>query len=160
MRATHKTIKAVTESIEHFRFNSGVARLYEFLNALRTAKAEGASPAVLAARAEALSALARLISPFTPHLAAEAGAHLGGAGLVVDAPWPEYDAGLAADDEIVLPVQVNGKRRTEVRVAPGTGQAEVEKIALSDADVRRHLEGLTVRKVIVVPDRIVNIVAG
>ena len=160
MRATHKTIKAVTESIEHFRFNSGVARLYEFLNALRTAKAEGASPAVLAARAEALSALARLIAPFTPHLAEEAWASLGGAGMVVDAPWPEYDARLAADDEIVLPVQVNGKRRTEVRVAPGTGQAEVEKIALSDAAVRGHLGGQTVRKVIVVKDRIVNIVAG
>jgi leucyl-tRNA synthetase len=160
MRATHKTIKAVTESIEHFRFNSGVARLYEFLNVLKAAKAEGASPAVLAARFEALSALARLIAPFTPHLAEEAWARLGGEGMVVDAPWPEYDAGLAADEEIALPVQVNGKRRTEVRVAPGTAQAEVEKIALSDADVRRHLEGLTVRKVIVVPDRIVNIVAG
>ena len=160
IRATHKTIKAVTESIEGFRFNSGVARLYEFLNALRTAKAEGASPAVLAARAEALSALARLITPFTPHLAEESWARLGGEGMVVDAPWPDYDRALAADEELVLPVQVNGKRRAEVRVAVGTGQAEVEKIALSDEGVRRHLEGLTVRKVIVVPDRIVNIVAG
>jgi leucyl-tRNA synthetase len=160
VRAAHKTIKAVTESIEGFRFNSGIARLYEFLNALRAAKAEDASPSVLAARAQALSALARLIAPFTPHLAEEAWARLGGEGMVVDAPWPDYDPALAADDELVLPVQVNGKRRTELRVAPGTDPAEVEKIALSDEDVRRHLEGLTVRKVIVVKDRIVNIVAG
>ncbi|MGZ8363805.1 MAG: leucine--tRNA ligase, partial [Caulobacteraceae bacterium] len=101
LRALHKTIQAVTNSIEEFKFNSGVAKLYEFLNALRGAKAEGASPALLAARAEALSALARLIAPFTPHLAEECWVRLGGEGLVVDAPWPAFDQKLAADDEIV-----------------------------------------------------------
>ena len=81
--------------------------------------------------------------------------------MVVDAPWPDYDPALAADDEVVLPVQVNGKRRGEIRVPRGRGPAEVEKIvACRSGRSQRHLEGLTVRKVIVVKDRIVNIVAG
>jgi leucyl-tRNA synthetase len=80
--------------------------------------------------------------------------------MVVDAPWPQADATLAADDERVLPIQINGKRRGEIKVKVGTSDAEVEKIALADAAVLGHLEGLTVRKVIVVKDRIVNIVAG
>jgi leucyl-tRNA synthetase len=159
-KGAHRLIGFVTDSIEGFRFNSGVARLYEFLNMLKAAPAEGASQGVLAARAEALEILARLISPFTPHLAEEAWAHLGKAGMVVDAPWPKADPALAADDERVLPIQINGKRRGEIKVKAGTAETEVEKIALADAAVLGHLEGLTVRKVIVVKDRIVNIVAG
>jgi leucyl-tRNA synthetase len=159
-RATHKLIKAVTEGIEGFRFNSSVARLYEFLNRLKAAPADGASPAVLGARREALSVLARLISPFTPHLAEACWERLGGEGMVVNAPWPVFDPALTADDEVVLPVQINGKRRGEIRVAVGAADADVQNIVLADEAVRRHLDGLTVRKVIVVKDRIVNIVAG
>ncbi len=80
--------------------------------------------------------------------------------MVAEAAWPAFDPALAAEDELVLPVQVNGKRRGEIRAAPGTSEADVEKIALADAAVQRHLEGLNVRKVIVVKDRIVNIVVG
>lgn len=159
-RATHKLIKAVGESIEGFRFNSGIARLYEFLNVLKDFKADGASPSVLAARAEALSVFARLIAPFTPHLAEECWVKIGGEGMVVDAPWPTYDAALATDSEVVLPVQINGKRRGEVRAARDADEAAVRELALSDPAVSVHLAGLTVRKVIVVPGRIVNIVAG
>ena len=159
-KSAHKLIGFVTDSIEGFRFNSGVARLYEFLNALKAAPAEGASQGVLAARKEALSILARLVAPFTPHLAEEAWASLGGEGLAVDAPWPKADAALAADDERVLPIQINGKRRGEIKVKAGLAEAEVEKIALADPAVLAHLEGVTVRKVIVVKDRIVNIVAN
>jgi leucyl-tRNA synthetase len=164
-KGAHRLIGFVTDSIEGFRFNSGVARLYEFLNMLKAAPAaqadgSAATQGVLAARAEALEILARLISPFTPHLAEEAWASLGKSGMVVDAPWPKADAALAADDERVLPIQINGKRRGEIKVKAGTAEAEVEKIALADAAVLGHLEGLTVRKVIVVKDRIVNIVAG
>ncbi|HEY5410707.1 MAG TPA: leucine--tRNA ligase [Caulobacteraceae bacterium] len=158
-RATHRLIKSFTEALEGFRFNSGIARLYEFLNILRGLPAEGATPGALAARAEALSALARLIAPVTPHLAEECWARIGGEGLVAQAPWPEYDPTLAAEDVVILPVQVNGKRRAEIRVAPGTLPAEVEKLVLADPEVIRRLEGLEVRKVIVVKDRIVNIVA-
>jgi leucyl-tRNA synthetase len=159
-KAAHKLIGFVTDSIEGFRFNSGVARLYEFLNALKAAPAEGGSNAVLAARAEALNILARLVAPFTPHLAEEAWAKIGGEGMVVNAPWPKADPALATDDERVLPIQINGKRRGEIKVKAGASDDEVQKIALADPNVLAHLEGVTVRKVIVVKDRIVNIVAN
>jgi leucyl-tRNA synthetase len=157
-RATHKTIKAVTDSIEQFRFNSGIARLYEFLNILKTFQAVDAG--VANARAEALSVLARLIAPFTPHLAEECWVRIGGDGMAVDAPWPVADPALTVDAELVLPVQINGKRRAEVRVPADADEAAVREKALADPAVTVHLEGQTVRKVIVVPGRIVNIVAG
>ena len=159
-RATHRLIKSFTEALEGFRFNSGIARLYEFLNALKSLPADKATGDGLAARAQALAVLARLVAPVTPHLAEECWARIGGQGLVAEAPWPEYDPALAAEDVVVLPVQVNGKRRAEIRVPPGTLPAEVEKIVLADPEVTRRLEGLSVRKVIVVKDRIVNIVVG
>jgi leucyl-tRNA synthetase len=159
-KAVHKLVKAVTESIEGFRFNSGIARLYEFLNILKDFKAEGASPAVLAARAEALSVFARLIAPFTPHLAEECWVLIGGEGMAVNAPWPTFDPALAEDAEVVMPVQVNGKRRGEVRAAKDAPEDTVRALALADPGVSVHLEGMTVRKVIVVPGRIVNIVAS
>jgi leucyl-tRNA synthetase len=155
-QAAHRLIDNVTDGIEQFRFNSAIAKLYAFLNALKASKAGGE------ARAEALSILARLIAPFTPHLAEECWARLnnGSAGMVCDAPWPKADPTLTAQDEVVLPVQVNGKRRGEIRAPAGASSADVEKIALADANVAAHLEGLTLRKVIVVQDRIVNIVAN
>jgi len=158
--ATHKLIKAMTEAIESFRFNSGIARLYEFLNLLKAHPARGASPGVLAARQEALSAFARLIGPFTPHLAEECWARIGGTGMVVEAEWPAFDPALTADAEKILPVQVNGKRRGEITAPAGAEPAEVEKMVLDDPEIARRLEGLTIRKVIVVKDRIVNIVAA
>jgi leucyl-tRNA synthetase len=157
---THRTIKAVTEAIEGFRFNSGIARMYEFLNKLKEFPAENASPAILNARHEALSAFARLISPFTPHLAEEAWARVGGEGMVAVAAWPDFDPALTEDAVRILPVQVNGKRRGEISAPAGAEPADVEKMVLDDPDIARRLEGLTIRKVIVVKDRIVNIVAG
>ncbi|WP_395673695.1 leucine--tRNA ligase, partial [Phenylobacterium sp.] len=158
--ATHKLIKQVTEAIESFRFNSGIARLYEFLNLLKANPSAGASPALAAARHEALSAFARLIGPFVPHLAEECWARIGGAGMVVEADWPQFDPALTEDAVRVLPVQVNGKRRGEISAPAGAEPSEVEKIVLDDPEIARRLEGLTIRKVIVVKDRIVNIVAA
>jgi leucyl-tRNA synthetase len=159
-RATHRLTRAMTEAIETFRFNSGIARLYEFLNLLREHKAEGASAAVLAERAEALSVFARLIAPFTPHLAEECWARIGGEGMVVFTPWPAFDEALTREAEVTLPVQVNGKRRWEIRAPAGAEPADVEKMLLDDPQTARRLEGLTIRKVIVVKDRIVNIVVA
>jgi leucyl-tRNA synthetase len=155
--ATHKAVKAVTEAIEGFRFNSAIARLYEFVAAVRASRAQ---PGSWAARAEALSALARLVAPFAPHLAEECWRRLGEAGLIAQASWPLWDPALAEDDEKVLPVQINGKRRGEVRAPAGTPSEEVEKLVMQDAEIQKRLEGLTVRKIIVVPDRIVNVVAA
>jgi len=154
-RAVHKLIKAATEGLEGFRFNSAVAQFYAFLNALKKHQAAG-----VAARTEALTTFVRLISPFTPHLAEACWERLGGEGLVVDAPWPAFDPALAADEALVLPVQINGKRRGEIRAPAGAPEADVRRIALDDAGVQKHLDGVTVRKVIVVQDRIVNIVVG
>ncbi len=159
-KTTHKTIKQVSQGIEQFRFNVAVANLYEFVNELR--KHEGAGdPELTAARAEALGALARLIAPFMPHLAEECWARLGGEGLVCDAPWPVADPALAAADTVVLPIQVNGKRRGEIEAARGAGLTaeEAEARAREVPAVGKALEGKAVRKVIVVPDKIINIVA-
>ncbi|MEM8988610.1 MAG: leucine--tRNA ligase [Pseudomonadota bacterium] len=158
-RASHGAIAGITDDIEHFRFNKAIARLYEFVNAIKTAELTD-SAADAAARGEALSALVRLIAPYAPHLAEECWTALGGAGLVCDAPWPEADAALLVQDEIVLGVQVNGKRRGEIAVPKEADAQAVEAIAMADAGVQRHIEGKTVRKVIVVPGRIVNIVVG
>ncbi|MEO0694870.1 MAG: leucine--tRNA ligase [Pseudomonadota bacterium] len=154
-RATHSAIDGVTDDIENFRFNKAIARIYEFVNALR--KAEGAHDWV---RAEALGSLTQLIAPFTPHLAEECWACLGREPFVCDVPWPSADPGLLVDDTVTLAVQVNGKRRGEISVPTDASKADAEKLALADPDVMRHTEGKTVRKVIVVPGKIVNIVVG
>ena len=147
----------MSEAIEGFRFNSGVARLYEFVAAL---KACPRGPETDPTRREALSVMARLISPYAPHLAEECWAALGETGLVATAPWPEWDAALVVDDEKILPVQINGKRRGEVRAPAGASVQVVEDLVRGDVEITRRLEGLTLRKIIVVPDRIVNLVAN
>jgi len=159
-RETHAAIEAVTREIEGFGFNRAIAKVHEFVNTLRKASEMLSGADGLAARAEALCVLARLIAPFMPHLAEEMWGRLGGAGFVCEAPWPEADADLIAVDKQVLPVQVNGKRRGEVTLAAGAAQQDVEAAALAEPAVARFLEGKTVRKVIVVPGRIVNVVAS
>ena len=156
-RATHKAIKSVTEAIEGFRFNSAVARLYEFVAIVRNARASTVTPEV---RREALAALARLVAPFAPHLAEECWRRLGEGGMIVHAAWPAWDANLVADEERILPVQINGKRRGEIRAPSGATAADVEALLFADPEIAKKLEGLTIRKVIVVPDRIVNVVAA
>ena len=155
IRETHKAIKAVSEGVSGFRFNSAIAKLYAFVATIRDHGSAGG-----AARREALSALTRLIAPFTPHLAEECWTRLGEEGMVLDAPWPVHDPALAADDEVTLPIQVNGKRRGEIRVARGLEPAAVEAIVMADPEVLARLEGQAVRKIVVVKDRIVNLVVG
>ena len=153
-RATHAAIAGITDDIDHFRFNKAIARVYEFLNALKKE-----SDASEWDRAEALSVLTRLVAPFVPHLAEECWETLGGTGLVCDAPWPVADKSLLTSDQVVLGVQVNGKRRAELEIDADADKETIEKAALSMEAVTRHIEGKTVRKVVVVPGRIVNIVA-
>jgi leucyl-tRNA synthetase len=159
-RSVHKAIKAVGEEIERLGFNRALARLYELVNALspHAAKAAEADASARAALREGLEALTKMIAPMMPHLAEECWATLGGEGLVANQPWPRFDAALVVDDEIVLPVQINGKKRGDLTIARDADQSAVEAAALSLDVVRAALDGKTPRKVIVVPQRIVNVV--
>lgn len=156
-KAAHKAAKAVTEGFESFRFNAAIAKLYEFVNILRASDLQKTGSA---AKREALTILAGLIAPVTPHLAEEGWARLGHDGLIAEATWPDHDPALATDDVYTLPVQVNGKKRGELQVPNGASEAEIREMALADEGVKRHLDGVTVRKVIVVPNRILNFVVG
>ena len=154
----HRAIQHVTDDIEHFRFNVAVAKSYELVNAI--ARLKGQDEGALFARGEALRILTQLISPFMPHLAEECWETLGFEGFVATAPWPVADPQLAARTTITLPIQVNGKKRAEIEAAKGAAEADVRELALAHPAVAQFLAGQTVRKVIVVPDRIVNIVAN
>ncbi len=155
---THRAIQSVTDDIEAFRFNVAVARCYELVNAIT--KLKGEDDASIFAREEALTILAQLISPFMPHLAEECWERLGFFGFVATAPWPVADPALAARNTVTLPIQVNGKKRAEIEAPKGAPEADLRELALQHAAVKPFLEGVTIRKVIVVPDRIVNIVAN
>jgi leucyl-tRNA synthetase len=154
----HRAIQSVTDDIEGFRFNVAIARCYELVNAI--AKLKGEDEASVFARGEALTILSQLIAPFMPHLAEECWETIGGQGFVATAPWPIADPALAARTTITLPIQVNGKKRGEIEAPVGAPEAEVRELALALPSVAQFLEGQTIRKVIVVPGRIVNIVAG
>lgn len=154
----HRAIQSVTDDIENFRFNVAVARGYELVNAI--AKLKGDDEGAVFAHGEALRILTQLISPFMPHLAEECWETLGGEGFVATAPWPVADPALAARNTVTLPIQVNGKKRAEIEAPKGAAEADVRALALQHAAVKPFLEGVTVRKVIVVTDRIVNIVAN
>jgi leucyl-tRNA synthetase len=154
----HRTVAAITDDIEGFRFNVAVARCYELVNAI--AKTKGADAASVFARGEALRLLSQLIAPIMPHLAEECWERLGFEPFVASAPWPKADPALAAQTTVTLPIQVNGKRRGEISVAKGAGEQEVKELALAHPGVAPFLAEGAVRKVIVVPDRIVNIVVA
>jgi leucyl-tRNA synthetase len=151
-RATHRAIDAVTRGIEGFAFNKAVAELYTLTNAV----AKSAAPA--AARADSLRTLAQLMAPMTPHLAEEIWSLLGGQGLVAATPWPVADPALLETDTVTLPIQVNGKRRSEITVPRDLDAAGIRAAVLADAAVRRALAGGPPKKLIVVPGRIVNVV--
>jgi leucyl-tRNA synthetase len=156
-RIAHRTAKSVGKAIEEFRFNVAVAQLYEMVAALRKAPS---GEAELPARSEALGILVRLIAPFAPHLAEEAWERLGGEGLCALAPWPQPDEAMAAETTVTVAIQINGKRRSEIEITPELSQDEAQKLALADERTRRSMEGLSLRKFIYVPGRIINIVAG
>jgi len=159
-RRTHKTIAAVDEDLVDFRFNRAVARLRELTNAIAEAgEAGGDVPGLGAALREALESLVLMLGPMTPHFAEEAWAALGHDTLVVDTAWPVADPALTVDDSVTMAVQVNGKVRGQITVPKDSDREAAEQAALGEPGVVRALDGKTVRKVIVVPNRIVNVVA-
>jgi len=151
-RKRDQTVHAVAGDIEALAFNKAVARIYELASAI-----DKAPPS--ASRSAAIRAILLLVSPMMPHLAEEGWAALEGEGLVAEAPWPAVDPALLVEDEVTIAVQVKGKLRDTLTVAKGLPNPELEALALASDKVQRALDGASVRKVIVVPDRLVNIVA-
>ncbi|OLP60395.1 leucine--tRNA ligase [Xaviernesmea oryzae] len=157
----HKTLKAIQNDLDNLAFNKAVARLYEFVNALAgplTQATAGTDESLRAALKDAVSILVRLIAPMTPHLAEECWSVIGGEGLAATAAWPAFDDRLVVENEVTLPVQINGKKRGDLTIARDADQSAVEQAVLAMEVVQAALEGRTPKKIIVVPQRIVNVV--
>ncbi|MGZ5792914.1 MAG: leucine--tRNA ligase, partial [Croceibacterium sp.] len=150
-RKTHQAIAAVADDIEALAFNKAVARIYELASAI-----DKAAPS--ADRNAAIRTVLLLAAPMMPHLAEEGWAALGEQGLVADAPWPEADTALLVEDEVTIAIQHKGKLRDTLTAPKGASKEALEALALGSEKVQRSLDGAEVRKVIVVPDRLVNIV--
>ncbi|MEE8175297.1 MAG: leucine--tRNA ligase [Gemmatimonadota bacterium] len=152
-RALHRAIKKVTEDLERLSYNTAIAALMDYVNALRS---EGRTPSLPEVRP-----LIIMLAPVAPHIAEELWERIGGEPSIFDhATWPAYDPAKLEEDKVDIPVQVNGKLRATVRVARGASREAVEELALRDENVRRHVEGATIRKVVHVPDRLINLVVG
>ena len=152
-QATHRAIEWVTDDLEHLRFNRAVARLYELTNEISSA------PSSCQSRREALETLVLLFAPMMPHLAETCWRELGQEALVVETPWPKADPELVKSETLTIAVQVNGKRRGEIEISVTASEDEIRDLALELGPVQRALDGKAPRRVIVVPGRIVNVVA-
>jgi len=158
-RATHKALDAVSKDIEALRFNRAVAHIYEFANTLSAIQDDDSEDIAWAVR-EALETMTILFGPMMPHLGEECWKELGESdALLAEMPWPKADAALLIDDTVTIAVQVNGKRRDELTVARDAPKEDIEAAALRLENVLRAIEGRDIKKVIVVPQRIVNVVA-
>ncbi|TAL30969.1 MAG: leucine--tRNA ligase, partial [Alphaproteobacteria bacterium] len=154
-RKIHGTIHDMTQDLERFHFNKAVARLRELSNALEdfsTAKGDGA---VLK---EGCEALVKLMAPMMPHIAEELWQHLGHKEMIVDTAWPEADKAYLANDTATIAIQVNGKLRATITLPRDAAQHDAEKAALDEPAVQKAMEGKAPKKVIVVPNRIINVV--
>ncbi len=163
-RLTHRTIRKVTEDIEReFQFNTAIAALMEFVNGLYKFTAEtkeanktGEAPALR----EAIEALILLLSPFAPHIAEELWAVTGHAAGLARQRWPVYDAALIQEEVLTIPVQVNGKVRSKLSVPAEWSREQVVAASQADVKVREWTQGRTVKNVVYVDKRLVNIVVG
>ncbi|UCF40202.1 MAG: class I tRNA ligase family protein, partial [Gemmatimonadota bacterium] len=152
-RKLHQTIHGVGADLEALRYNTAIAKLMEYVNVLRAGVKGGAgTPSAL------LEPLAVMLGPLAPHLAEESWERLGYDTSVFDARWPRYDEALAQEEQLELVVQVNGKVRGRLRVAPGLSQDEAVERAMAAEAVQRFVKGKPLRKTIYVPDRLVNLV--
>ena len=167
-KAAHKAVKAVGDDIEKLAFNRGVARLYELVNTvagpLQQVASGNADDALKGAVRDATEKLILMLAPMMPHLAEQCLAALGGTidgreTLAARSAWPVFDPALVVENEIVLPVQINGKKRGDLTIARDADQASIQQAVLELDFVKAALNGGSPKKVIVVPQRIVNVVA-
>ncbi|WP_026619494.1 leucyl-tRNA synthetase [Ensifer sp. WSM1721] len=161
-QAAHRTLKAVEADYDKLAFNKAVARIYELVNTLAaplTQVAGGkADPVLTAAVKDATAILINLIAPMMPHLAEECWREIGGDGIMAERPWPKFDGALVMENEITLPVQINGKKRADLTIARDADQSAIESAVLALDAVKTALNGGSPKKIIVVPQRIVNVV--
>jgi leucyl-tRNA synthetase len=150
-KLVHKTIRKVTHDIESLRFNTGISTMMILTRHL----AEQSPPP-----REGVKALVLLLSPYAPHIAEELWQRLGGATSLAYEPWPAFDEALCRDDIVEIAVQVNGKVRGRIEIAPDAGEDEARRAAEAEASVQTFLAGKTVKKFLYVPGKIVNIVVG
>ncbi|WP_026261150.1 leucine--tRNA ligase [Kiloniella laminariae] len=155
-RTVHKAIAAISENIESFRFNAAVAKIYELTNSIGQFKTSDSSDKWV--MRDALETLVSLVSPMMPHLAEELWQQLGYSEMIVDKAWPEFDENLIKDQNINLPVQVNGKLRATINIATDADDDTIKAVAMAEEAVIRSIGDKQVRKVIIVKNRIVNIV--
>jgi leucyl-tRNA synthetase len=156
-RFSHVSIRAIAKDIENFHFNNTIAQLYKFTNALNSFVADGSDGDAYALR-EAIETIVLVTSPMIPHLAEEMWALIDGEGLVADAPWPDARPELMEETTVTIAIQVKGKLRDTIEVEKDMDQDALEKLALATDKIQHAIAGQTVRKVIIVPNRIVNIV--
>lgn len=155
-KAVHQTVAEVTKDLERLAFNRAIARIYELTNQITAHKdAAALSDGVMH---QALSHLVQLAAPMIPHLMESCWRLLGHDGLCAQAPWPIADASVLEDDEIIMPIQINGKRRAEITIAKTANNDEIETLALANPKVKNVIDGKQIKKIIIVPKRIVNIV--
>ena len=151
-RKLHQTIAGISEDIEALSFNKAIAKIYELTNAI-----DKAEPST--SRDTAIRTIVRLVAPMAPHLAEEGWRALGETGMVADAPWPEADSALLVEEKVTIAIQINGKLRDKLSTAKGASKADLKALALASEKVLRLLDGTAPKKIIVIPDRLVNIVA-
>ncbi len=158
-KVVHATIQKVTDDIDRrHTFNTAIAATMEMLNAI--GKFNGSSKTDRAVKQEALEAAVALLSPIVPHITHSLWSTLGRQSTLIDTPWPIFDESALVSDSIELTVQVNGKMRSRIEVAVDADKEAIEKIALAEENVKRNIEGKSIKRVIVVPGRLVNIVVA
>ncbi len=159
VRLVHKTIKKVTEDTTvRFRFNTAISAMMELMNAVGSFELKG--PPFESAAAFAMQTIVKLLSPYCPHVAEELWQELGGIGFACQQPWPAFDPKLVQDDVVTLAVQVNGKLRATIEIAREATEADARGLAEGEKNVQQHLAGKTLRKVVYVPGRLINLVVG
>ncbi|MAI06083.1 MAG: leucine--tRNA ligase [Alphaproteobacteria bacterium TMED87] len=158
LKVIHKAIANVTEALESFKFNTGIANIRELSNYIVDYKSDAKNEAHY--KRFSLMYFARIANPFIPHITEEMWFRLGGDGLVSNIKWPVFSSQLLVEDKVILPVQVNGKMRGKIEIEPGSSKTVCEELALSLQTVKAQIEGKEVRKVILVPDKIINIIVS
>jgi leucyl-tRNA synthetase len=152
----HRAIKTVTESIEKWRFNSAVAQIRELSNSLYSSKKMEDGDAGIVR--DGFIVLLRLIEPMTPHIAEELWSKLGNSGFLCDEPWPQYDVTLIVEEQVKMGVQVNGKLRGSIEVPRNSPELAMREMALELDNVKKQLENKDIKNIIIVPNRIINVV--